>query len=199
MAEEYEHLEFADAAAFEAWLAEHGGEVAGIRLRIAKKASGIETVNHSDAIDVALCHGWIDGRRNGLDEHYFLQTFTPRRPRSLWSKINQERVAALIEAGRMRDAGLREIERARADGRWDAAYASPKNIEVPPELAAALAASPVAEARFAELTGQRRFQILFTLHNLKREETRTRRIAQYVAELAGERADARASEPSGDD
>jgi uncharacterized protein YdeI (YjbR/CyaY-like superfamily) len=185
---EYEHVEFADSDAFDAWLAQHAATAPGVRLRIAKKASPIATVSYSDAVDVALCHGWIDGRRNGLDDDYFLQTFTPRRARSRWSKVNQDRVAVLIESGRMREAGLREIERAQADGRWEAAYASQKNIEVPADLADALAASPRAAARFGELTGQDRYHILFTLHHLKRAETRARRIAGFVETLASETA-----------
>jgi uncharacterized protein YdeI (YjbR/CyaY-like superfamily) len=155
-----------------------------VRLAIAKKGSAHTTVTHLEALDVALCHGWIDARRNSFDDDYFLQTFTPRRSRSLWSQINRVKVAALIEAGRMREGGFREIERAKADGRWEAAYASSKNIEVPDDLAAALDANPEAKAFFATLSAQNRYAILFRTVNAKRPDTRARRIATFVAQLA---------------
>ncbi len=175
---------FSDAVTWEAWLTEHAEASDGVRLAIAKKGSANSTVSYAEALDVALCHGWIDGRRNALDDDYFLQTFTPRRARSIWSQINRAKVAALIEAGRMREGGFREIDRAKADGRWDAAYASPKNIEVPDDLAAALRANPEAEAFFATLSGQNRFAVLFRVVNAKRPETRARRIETFVAQLA---------------
>jgi uncharacterized protein YdeI (YjbR/CyaY-like superfamily) len=181
---DYPHRQFDDAAAFDAFLAEHGASEPGVRLRIAKKGSEHTTITHSDAIDVALCHGWIDGIRNALDADFFLQTFTPRRPRSLWSKVNRLRVEALIEAGRMRPAGLAEIDLAKSDGRWEAAYDSQRTIEVQPDLAAALEANPEAKAFFATLSSQNRYAILFRLHNLKRAETRARRIEEFVAMLA---------------
>jgi uncharacterized protein YdeI (YjbR/CyaY-like superfamily) len=184
MADDYEHLRFPDAAAWEAWLTENAESRDGVRLLIAKKSSADTTVSHLEALDVALCHGWIDGRRNALDDDYFLQTFTPRRARSLWSQVNRDKVAALIEEGRMREGGHREIERAKADGRWDAAYASSKNIEVPGDLAAALDANPEAREFFGTLTSQNRYAILFRVHNAKRPETRARRIADFVAQLA---------------
>lgn len=184
MADDYDHLQFADAAAWETWLIAHGTEIDGIRLRIAKKGSVHRTVSHLEALDVALCHGWIDGRRNALDADFFLQTFTPRRAKSLWSVVNRDKVAALIEAGRMREGGQREIDRAKSDGRWDAAYASQSTIEVPDDLAEALAANPDAAAFFTTLSSQNRFAILFRLHNLKRPESRVRRIADSVAALA---------------
>ncbi|GLK17005.1 YdeI/OmpD-associated family protein [Herbiconiux flava] len=184
MPADYPHHRFDDAAAFDAFLAEHGASEPGVRLRIAKKGSEHVTVSHSDAIDVALCHGWIDGIRNALDADFFLQTFTPRRPRSLWSKVNRLRVEALIDAGRMRPAGLAEIDLAKRDGRWEAAYDSQRTIEVQPDLAAALDANPGAKAFFATLSSQNRYAILFRLHNLKRAETRARRIEEFVAMLA---------------
>jgi uncharacterized protein YdeI (YjbR/CyaY-like superfamily) len=184
VAVDYPHHQFGDADEFDAFLAESGAAEPGIRLRIAKKNSAHTTVSYSDAVDVALCHGWIDGRRNALDDDFFLQTFTPRRDRSIWSKVNRLRVEALIEAGRMRAAGLAEIERAKADGRWAAAYDSQRTIEVPPDLAEALAADPEAAAFFATLSSQNRYAILFRLHNLKRAETRTRRVAEFTAMLA---------------
>ena len=183
MAGDYEELEFRDAAAWEAWLVVNAETVDGVRLRIAKKGSAHSTVSHAEALDVALCHGWIDARRNALDADYFVQTFTRRRAKSLWSQVNRDKVAALIEAGRMRTGGQREIDRAMADGRWDAAYASQSSIEVSPELAEALRANPEAEAFFATLSSQNRYAILFRLHNAKRPETRTRNIAKFVAML----------------
>jgi len=184
MADEYDELEFIDAAAWEAWLEVNAETIGGVRLRIAKKGSAHTTVSHQEALDVALCHGWIDARRNALDADFFLQTFTRRRARSLWSQVNRDKVAALIEAGRMRAGGQREIDRAMADGRWDAAYASSKSIEVSPELAEALRANPEADAFFATLSAQNRYAILFRIHNAKRPETRTRSIAKFVAMLA---------------
>ena len=184
MPADYPHRQFDDAAAFDAFLAEHGASEPGVRLRIAKKGSEHTTITHSDAIDVALCHGWIDGIRNALDADFFLQTFTPRRPRSLWSKVNRLRVEALIEAGRMRPAGHAEIDLAKNDGRWEAAYDSQRTIEVQPDLAAALDANPEAKAFFVTLSSKNRYAILFRLHNLKRAETRARRIEEFVAMLA---------------
>ncbi|MCS5732544.1 YdeI/OmpD-associated family protein [Herbiconiux daphne] len=184
MADDYEHLRFGDAAEFEAWLEQNAGTCDGVRLKIAKKGSSDTTVSHLEALDVALCHGWIDGRRNALDDDYFLQTFTPRRSRSLWSQVNRDKVAALTEAGRMREGGQREIDRAKADGRWDAAYASSSTIEVPSDLADALRANPEAESFFTTLTSQNRYAILFRVHNAKRADTRARRIADFVAMLA---------------
>ncbi|MFB2583185.1 YdeI family protein [Herbiconiux sp. P15] len=180
---EYEHLQFDDDAGWDAWLTVNGGSSEGVRLRIAKKSSAHTTPSYVEALDVALCHGWIDGRRNAFDDDFFLQTFTPRRAKSMWSTINQEKVAVLIEAGRMREAGFREIERAKADGRWEAAYAPASSIEVPPEFAAALEVNPEAAAFFATLTGSPRYAFLLRLHHLKRPETRTRRIAEYIALL----------------
>jgi uncharacterized protein YdeI (YjbR/CyaY-like superfamily) len=181
---DYPQHQFDDADAFSRYLEEHGADEPGIRLRIAKKGSAHRTVSYSDAIDVALCHGWIDGRRNALDDDFFLQTFTPRRARSIWSKVNRARVEALIVAGRMRAAGHAEIERAKADGRWDAAYDPQSTIEVPTDLAEALAAEPRAAEFFATLSSQNRFAVLFRIHNAKRPETRARRIADFVAMLA---------------
>ena len=132
-------LPFADDAAFEAWLCANATSK-GLWLKIAKKDSGIATVTYAGALDVALCHGWIDGQKRGFDDAYFLQRFTPRRPKGLWSKINIGHAERLIAAGRMRAGGLREIEAAKADGRWEAAYDGARNMETPPELAAA---SPV--------------------------------------------------------
>ncbi len=177
-------LPFSSQAAWESWLEENHADAAGLWLKIAKKASGIETVTHAEALDVALCFGWIDGQRGRLDDDWFLQRFTPRRARSRWSQINRDKVEQLIADGKMRPAGLREIERAKADGRWDAAYASQSTIEVPDDLQQALDANPAAKEFFATLSGSNRYAVLYRIHDAKRTETRTRRIEKFVAMLA---------------
>ena len=174
----------ADAEEWRRWLAANAGESDGIRLAIAKKGGDHASVSYADALDEALCVGWIDGQKWALDEHHFLQNFGPRRTRSIWSRINRDKATALIESGRMRPAGLAEVERAKADGRWDAAYAGSKTIELPAELRAALDAEPTAAAFFETLTAQNRYAILFRLANVKKAETRTRKVAQYAAMLA---------------
>lgn len=175
---------FASQEAWERWLDRNHGNEEGIWLKFAKKASGKRTVTFQEALDVALCYGWIDGQRRGLDDDYYLQRFTPRRPRSNWSKINRDKVAALAEQARMKPPGLAEVERAKADGRWDAAYDSPSTIEPPPDLLEALAASPKAKALFAELDSQNRYAILYRIHDAKRPETRARRIEKFVSMLS---------------
>ena len=174
----------ADAEEWRRWLAAHAGESDGIRLAIAKKGGDQQSVSYAEAIEEALCVGWIDGQRWSLDEHHFLQGFGPRRARSIWSAINRDKAMALIESSRMQPTGLAEVERAKADGRWDAAYAGSKTIEVPGELRAALDAEPAAAAFFETLSSQNRFAILFRLANVKKAETRTRKVAEYVAMLA---------------
>lgn len=186
MAEKVEQPElfFASQAEFEAWLAEQHGVSDGIWIRFAKKGSGIESLNYALALDVALCYGWIDGQSKSIDDVYYRQRFTPRRARSKWSKVNTEKVAALIEAGRMQPAGLREIERAQADGRWDAAYDSPATASVSDDLQAALDANPNARAFFETLSSQNRYAILYRVQDAKRPETRQRRIAQFIQMLS---------------
>ena len=180
-------LAFESDAHWEAWLQEHHATCDGVWVKIAKKASGIPTVAYPEVLDTALCFGWIDGQRKALDERYFLQRFTPRRARSKWSKINRDKVTALTEAERMRPAGLAEVERAKADGRWDAAYDGQARMTVPDDLQAELDARPAAAAFFAQLSSQNRYSILFRLHDAKRPETRARRLAKFVAMLeAGE-------------
>ena len=182
-----EQIAFATPAEWEAWLEAHHAVAPGVWVRIAKKGAGIESVRYPEVLDTALCFGWIDGRREALDERRFLQRFTPRRPGSRWSRINREKVERLIAEGRMRPAGLAEVERARADGRWDAAYESQRTIAVPDDLARELDARPAAKAFFATLTSQNRYAILYRLHDAKRPETRARRLARFVAMLeAGE-------------
>jgi len=156
----------------------------GVRLQLRKKHSTAPGIVYAEALDVALCFGWIDGQIGRLDDDYVLQAFTPRRSRSPWSQINREHVARLEAEGRMRPSGRAEIERAKADGRWDAAYRQ-KDAEVPADFQAALDAVPTAAARFAALTGSQRFAYLFRLGNAKRPETRAKRIAEYVALLEG--------------
>jgi len=175
---------FDSAAAFEAWMEAEHDRAPGVWLKIAKKATGIATVTHAEALDVALCFGWIDGQRKGLDDSWFLQRFGPRRPRSTWSKINTEKVAALIAASRMRPAGLAQVEAARADGRWANAYDGQRTITVPPDLRAALDDNPRAAAFFATLRGQNRYAILYRVQDAKRPETRRRRIDRFVQMLA---------------
>jgi uncharacterized protein YdeI (YjbR/CyaY-like superfamily) len=179
-------LGFADAAAWESWLAGQHATAPGVWLKIAKKKPGSVPagVSYPDALAVALCYGWIDGQKAGLDDDYWLQRFTPRRPGSRWSKINTEKAAELIEAGRMRPAGLREVERARADGRWDAAYSGQRTMGVPPDLERALAGNDAARAFFATLSGVNRYAILYRIADAKRPQTRARRIEKYVAMLA---------------
>jgi uncharacterized protein YdeI (YjbR/CyaY-like superfamily) len=173
-----------DAAAWEHWLIEHHDSSPGVRLAIAKKGSAISSVSYSDAVDVALCFGWIDGQKGRLDEDHYLQHFTRRGPRSVWSEINRARAGRLVEAGRMTPAGQLEIERAQADGRWEAAYAPQSTAQVPADLAAALASAPEAAALFEQLDSVNRYAILFRIANVKRAETRARKIDQYVAMLA---------------
>lgn len=177
-------LSFASQAKWESWLDDNHAEAPGLWLKIAKKAACIETVTHAEALDVALCFGWIDGQRGRLDDDWFIQRFTPRRARSRWSQINRDKAERLIADGRMRPAGLREVERAKEDGRWDAAYASQSTIEVPDDLQQALDANSAAKEFFETLDSRNRYAVLYRVHDAKRAETRTRRIEQFVAMLA---------------
>jgi len=180
-------IAFPAAADWEAWLEENHAESDGVSVKIAKKGSGIESVRYPEVLESALCFGWIDARRNSLDDTHFLQRFTPRRPRSRWSRINREKVERLTADGRMRPAGLLEVERAKADGRWEAAYEGQKRITVPEDLQRELDARPAAKAFFAELSSQNRYAILYRLQEAKKPETRARRLAKFVAQLeAGE-------------
>jgi uncharacterized protein YdeI (YjbR/CyaY-like superfamily) len=180
-------IAFDSNADWEAWLEEHHATADGVWVKIAKKGTGIPTVAYPEVLDTALCFGWIDGQRKALDDQYFLQRFTPRRARSRWSQVNRDKVDALTRAGRMRPAGIAEVERAKADGRWDAAYASVRAMEVPADLQRELDARPQAAAFFATLNSQNRYSILYRLHDAKRPETRARRLEKFVAMLeAGE-------------
>lgn len=177
-------LECANAAAWARWLKRHNASAAGIWLRIAKKDSGIASVDYAAALEEALCWGWIDGQRRSDDAQYFQQRFTPRTKRSIWSQINRAKVLKLIEEGRMQPAGHAEIERAKGDGRWDAAYEGVSAATVPPDLQAALDANKKAAKFFATLDSRNRFAVLFRTQSAKKPETRARRIAQFVEMLA---------------
>ena len=180
-------LPFASASDWEEWLENNHAESDGVWIMMAKKDAGIDSVRYPEVLDSALCFGWIDGRREALDERYFLQRFQPRRPRSRWSRINRDKVERLISEDRMRPAGLAEVERAKADGRWEAAYESQKNSMVPDDLQRELDARPTAKASFDQLSRQDRFTILYQLQDAKRPETRARRLAKFVERLdAGE-------------
>ena len=176
-------LAFESPQVWAEWLRANHETSSGVWIRIAKKASGIPSVTHAQALDEALCHGWIDGQAKSLDETYYRQKFTPRRARSMWSKRNREKVAALIAEGRMQPAGQREIDRAKDDGRWDAAYDSPRTSTVPDDLRRELDADPEAAAAFAALNGQNRYAILHRIQTAKKPETRARRIEQFVEML----------------
>ena len=177
-------VSFESTDAWDAWLTAHAADSPGLWLKIAKKGSAGRSISYSDALDVALCHGWIDGQKGRLDDEYWLQRFTPRKPGSKWSKINTERAAALIESGRMRPAGLREVERAQGDGRWEQAYESQSRVTVPEDLARALAANQRARAFFATLDSTNRYAILYRIGTAKRPETRAKRIDTFVAMLS---------------
>ncbi|TQJ90220.1 YdeI family protein [Streptomyces sp. SLBN-31] len=177
---------FASAAALDAWLAARPAPHPGLWVKVAKKGSGIVSVNWAEVNDVALCHGWITGQRKALDASYFLQRITPRRPGSLWSMVNVRRVAELTEAGRMRPAGLAEVAAARADGRWAAAYASQREAEVPDDLEAALAGDPRARAAFDGLGRTDRYQVILALLTARTPKGRAARLAAAVARLGRE-------------
>ena len=181
-----EVLDFPDAARWESWLAAQHDVRTEAWLRIAKKHSGIATITIADALDVALCYGWIDGQRRTNDDASFLQRYSRRRPRSSWSKVNVDKVEALTAAGRMRPAGLAEVAAARADGRWEAAYESQRTAVVPPDLAAALAGDARANTAFERLGRSDRYAVILPLLKARTPETRARVLARTVARLAAE-------------
>jgi len=183
MAPELEKRPFATAAALRSWLEAHHATSPGLWLMIAKKGSGVESVTYDEAVDEALCFGWIDGQKAKHDDTYFLQRFTPRTRRSPWSKKNTERVARLVKANKMHPAGLREVTAAKADGRWESAYAGQATAGVPDDLQAALDASPAAAALLGELDGTNRYAILYRIGAVKRPETRAKKIAGFIAAL----------------
>ncbi|MFF8980317.1 YdeI family protein [Streptomyces cellulosae] len=178
-------LGFSTQEEFEAWLEEHQGDAEGLWLKIPRKGSGLKGVDYATALESALCFGWIDGQKRSLDETYWVQRFTPRRARSRWSAVNRQKAIELTERGRMREAGLREVERAKADGRWEAAYASPRRAVVPEDLRVALdAASAGAREFFEGLDSRNRYAILHRIEEAKRAGTRAARIEKFVGMLA---------------
>jgi uncharacterized protein YdeI (YjbR/CyaY-like superfamily) len=177
-------LAFASAADFHDWIDEHHAASSGIWLRLAKKGSGIPSVTYAEALEEALCYGWIDALAKSEGDQTYKQKFLPRAKRSIWSKINRERAEALIASGRMQPAGLAEIERAKADGRWEAAYDSASKSTVPPDLEDALRRNKKAKAFFETLNSQNRYAVLFRIQTAKKPETRAKRIAQFVEMLA---------------
>ena len=175
---------FKNAKAFEAWLKKNHAKSDGLWLKIAKRGAAEPSVTYPEAVDIALCWGWIDGQKKSLDDQHFLQRFTPRRARSIWSKINVQKVAVLIEAGLMQQPGHAQVEAAKADGRWARAYEGAKTSTVPDDLIAALAASPPAKAFFATLNASNRYAVLWRIQTAVKPETRAKRIVQLVDMLA---------------
>ncbi len=183
MADELPVLLFASPAELEAWLERQHTESDGLWLKIAKKGSGEASVTYAEALELALCFGWIDSQKRGFDESFFLQRFTPRRPRGRWSKINREKAETLLSAGAVRPAGMAEIEAAKADGRWENAYAGQRTAEVPDDLRRALEANPAAREFFAGLDSSNRYAVIYRLNDAKKPETRERRLGKFVAML----------------
>jgi uncharacterized protein YdeI (YjbR/CyaY-like superfamily) len=178
---------FSSPAEWERWLEENHAASDGVWIQIAKKDTGIDSVRYPEVLESALCFGWIDARRQALDDRYFLQRFTPRRRQSSWSRINRDTAERLIAEGRMRESGLAEVQRAKADGRWERAYESQRTSSVPEDLQRELDARPKAKAFFETLSSQNRYSILYRLQSAVRPETRARRLAKFVAMLeAGE-------------
>ena len=177
-------LQFATQRAFEAWLRKHQADPDGVWLLLAKAGAETRTVTYAEAVEVALCHGWIDGQKKAFDDAYWLQRFTPRRARSPWSKINRTKAEALIASGRMQPAGQAEIDRAKADGRWDKAYDGARTATMPADLQAALEAQPDAAAFFAALDAANRYAVLWRVQTASKPETRAKRIEKLVAMLA---------------
>ena len=175
---------FATQQAWNAWLSRNGKTSPGLWLKLAKKDAGISSVSKAEAIETAIAHGWIDGQIDKYDEQFWLTRFTRRSAKSQWSKINRAAAIKLIEQGRMKPAGQREVDLAKSDGRWDAAYASQSNATVPQDLAAALDAEPAAKKFFATLTGANRYAVLYRVNTAKNAKTRADRISKFVAMLA---------------
>ena len=178
-----EVIAFRDAAEFETWLTDNVDRSAGVWLKIAKKGSGIASMTGDEAVDIGLCYGWISGQRKSLDERYYLQKYVPRRPKSRWSQVNVRKVEELTAAGRMRPSGLAEVEAAKADGRWDAAYEPQREATVPPDLAAALAASPLAAKAFAALSRTSQYAVILDVVTGRTPRTRATHISKAIAAL----------------
>jgi len=181
--EDLKILLFAGPAELEEWLEANAADSAGIWLKIAKKGAPEPSVTYAEALELALCFGWIDSQKRGLDDTHFLQRFTPRRPRGRWSRINREKCEALEAAGALRPAGAAEVAAAKADGRWDVAYESARTAQVPADLQRELDANPAAAAFFADLDGTNRYAILYRLQEAKKPETRARRLTKFIAML----------------
>ena len=177
-------IPFPSQERWEAWLSEQGMTSEGLWVKLGKKRSGIDSVSYAEAVEVALCYGWIDGQARRFDEDYYLQRFTPRRARSKWSKINRGKAEKLIESGAMKASGMSEVERARADGRWDAAYDAPSTATVPDDLGVELEKNDRARSFFESLDATNRYAILHRIQDAKRPETRARRIERFVAMLS---------------
>lgn len=177
-------LTFESAEALDAWLVEHHGDERGIWIKMARVSNPTPSVTWKQAVPVLLCWGWIDGQRRSLDDQWHLQKITPRRARSVWSKVNVAHVEGLIAEGRMQPSGLARVDAAKADGRWDAAYERQSKMAPPPELQAALDADPDAAAAFAALTSAERYSICWGIHNAKRAETKQRHVQRALARLA---------------
>jgi uncharacterized protein YdeI (YjbR/CyaY-like superfamily) len=178
-------IAFGGAGEFEAWLEAHADQQVGVWLKMAKKGSGVPSMTSDEAVDVGLCHGWISGQRKSDDEVYYLQKYVPRRPRSRWSQVNVAKVEELTAAGRMRPSGLAEVEAAKADGRWAAAYQSQRNATVPPDLAAALATSPQATRAFVALDKTQQYAVILQLVTARSTKVRADRLRRAMARLAG--------------
>lgn len=178
-----EVITFQDTAEFESWLADNVDRSAGVWLKLAKRGSGIASLTDDEAVDIGLCYGWISGQRKSFDEVYYLQKYVPRRPNSRWSQVNVRKVEQLVAAGRMRPPGLAEVAAAKADGRWDAAYESQRDATVPPDLAAALSASPAAAAAFASLSRTSQYAVILDVVTARTPRTRSAHISKAVAEL----------------
>ncbi|CAG7625019.1 hypothetical protein PAESOLCIP111_02682 [Paenibacillus solanacearum] len=172
-----------DQTEFEQWLERHHADSPGIRLRMAKKDAGMDSVTYAEALECALCYGWIDSQKEAYDDKTWVQRFTPRKPKSIWSKVNKDKVERLIAEGRMKAAGLAAIDEAKRNGQWDKAYASQSTAEIPDDLAAALEASPPAKAFYDSLDKQNQYAIKFRIHQVKKQETRERRIRQFIEML----------------
>jgi uncharacterized protein YdeI (YjbR/CyaY-like superfamily) len=177
-------LAFAGADDWSKWLSKQHASSSGLWMKIAKKGCGSPSVTYAQAIEIALVWGWIDGQKGKLDDAWWLQRFSPRGPKSIWSKINRDKAIELIEAGRMKPSGLAQVERAKKDGRWEAAYEGQRSATVPPDLAKALAANPVAARFFETLEAHNRYAVLFRIHTAKKPETRARRVQHFVEMLA---------------
>jgi uncharacterized protein YdeI (YjbR/CyaY-like superfamily) len=176
-------VSFASQRDWERWLQAEHGTARGLWLKLAKKGSGIDSITYDEALESALCYGWIDGQKGAYDERFWLQRFTPRGPRSKWSKINRDKASQLLAEGRMKIAGLAQVEQAKEDGRWEAAYESQRTATVPEDLQRELEKDPEAKAFFATLDSANRYAILYRLKDAKQPETRARRLAKYVAML----------------